>query len=825
MNISHKTFDIEKFHRPPAEHAVIYGWVWNGTVSREETDRQLAEMQRLGIKKFYIIPEPKQFSAAGIPTELEPDYLTPAFMEEIKYTVEKALKMGMFCWIYDEGGWPSGGACGRVLKAHPEYARRFPDCIETTFKSGSVYRKSRADILATFINGDMLIEEGYKFIEDTSVDEYYSKRELFPIPGRSDIPDVSLKEATDAFIEMTHETYAKYLSEQFGRGVGAVFTDEPTLPRPFPLHERIMAAYEQAYGESVLPYLPVLCGKVKPDEKGAQVRIQWFDLCSRFFCDHFLVPCKKWANEHGLAFTGHLDRDNLAMGVMQGGNMHTLRSLRYLDIPGVDVIWRQIFPGEPGVTCASAEEASDPPSNGFFPRYASSAAAQIGVDAAVTESIGVYGNGVTYDQMRFVFGFQAIRGVNLFNPLMLVYDRRNFMMAAELPVFREDQACHADLKDWNGYLERLSYITSVGKRVCDTALYYPVRDIWAGVCAEEVAAKFEIVGQNLEAKQIDFDIIDDDVLENASGIERGEICIGKACYKKIVLPPCDYLSEKSKANLEIFQANGGAVYETDSQLKCPSVVVQGNKHLQLMHRRTETQEVYCLFNGDAGPAEYLFDLGGKSGFYIDVTTGTVEALNVENNLVKVSLYSGETAAICITEEIPNLSKQVCPKRVLNIDDFSFKRLTRFEIGEVGAQSYAVEEAAVAIELGDWAPVVGADFSGSALYETTFTMPTDDFGDVVLDLGDVRYTAEVILNGKSLGKKIMYPYSYIVSKDALAKENSLQIIVKNTPGNQFYYTKSFDKWPAWMLSPYYSKEKRFDEETLSSGLYGSVRILY
>lgn len=825
MHISEKTFDIKKFINPPFCNAPVYGWVWNGPVSREESDRQLLEMQRLGIKKFYVIPEPKQFSAARIPTELEPDYLTSAFMEEIKYTVEKATQMGITCWIYDEGGWPSGGACGKVLKKHPEYAKRIPECIETEFKAGSVYKKSSFDVIAAFIDKDVMIEEGYEFKEDTMVDEYCSKRELFPRPGRSDIPDISLSESTECFIELTHERYAEYLSEYIGKSVGAVFTDEPTLPRPFPVNERMLKLYEKEYGESVIPYLPALLENVKPDEKSAEVRIKWFDLCSRAFCENFLKPCKKWANEHGMEFTGHMDRDNVAMGSMYGGNMHLLRSLRSLDIPGVDVIWRQIFPGQPGITCASYENPDEPPANGFFPRYASSAAVQIGTDASMTESVGVYGNGVTYEQMRFVFGHQAIRGVNVFNPLMLLYDRSNYLMAGELPVFREDQAFHADLSDWNLYLERLSYITSVGKRVCDTALYYPIRNIWAGVDAENTAAEFEKIGWSLEAKQIDFDIIDDDILEDAKGIEKGEICYGKACYKKVVLPPCKYLSEKSIENLEIFKANGGEVYYGDDKLSRPSVIVSNADGLQIMHRKTETQDIYCLFNGETQTTEYAFDFGGKSGYYVNVTEGKLEPLTTNDNLVKVRLNCGETGAICLTDDIPKLVEKICPTRVLEINNFTFRRLKSFEIGEVDAKSYDISEEPVKIQLGDWADVAGKDFSGSALYETTFTIPEEDYNDVILDLGDVRYTSEVILNGKPLGKKIVHPYSYTISKELLEKENILEIIVKNTPGNQFYYTKTFDKWPDWMITGFYKKAKNFDKETLSSGLYGSVKILY
>lgn len=30
----------------------------------------------------------------------------------------------MRLWLYDEGGWPSGGVCGRIVKEHPELAQQ-----------------------------------------------------------------------------------------------------------------------------------------------------------------------------------------------------------------------------------------------------------------------------------------------------------------------------------------------------------------------------------------------------------------------------------------------------------------------------------------------------------------------------------------------------------------------------------------------------------------------------------------------------------------------------------------------------------------------------
>ena len=53
-----KSFSADAFRAPAGQHAPIYSWVWNAKLSYEQTDAQLDEMQRLGIRAFYIIPEP-----------------------------------------------------------------------------------------------------------------------------------------------------------------------------------------------------------------------------------------------------------------------------------------------------------------------------------------------------------------------------------------------------------------------------------------------------------------------------------------------------------------------------------------------------------------------------------------------------------------------------------------------------------------------------------------------------------------------------------------------------------------------------------------------
>ena len=88
--------------------------------------------------------------------------------------------------------------------------------------------------------------------------------------------------------------------------------------------------------------------------------------------------------------------------------------------------------------------------------------------------------------------------------------------------------------------------------------------------------------------------------------------------------------------------------------------------------------------------------------------------------------------------------------------------------------------------GDWSLCEGlACYSGGAAYVRTLPPLDADGGDVILDLGEVCSSAEVLVNGKSAGVRIAPPYRFDIT-DFLKKdgENELRIEVYNTLAN-FY----------------------------------------
>lgn len=803
-----KRFDINEFASPDKRFAPIYAWVFNGKLSLQETDKQLEEMQRLGIKAFYIIPEPKEFRPTTMPTELEPGYLTDEYFEQYVYALKKAKELGMYCWMYDEGGWPSGGACGRVVKKYPETRMQGVRIRNVEFKKGQVY-KAPDDLLAAFVDRTNNITEGYAFSKDTNVSEYYRVFE------ETTEPDTTKPGVTERFIEITHEGYKKAFGEEFPEHVKAVFTDEPGAPFLTP---ELFDGFEEENGFSVLPYLPYIGFIVEPTPQAAEVMDMWFDFCSKKFCENYLNKLKKWCNDNGTLSTGHVNVDDTLDGWHTGRHFNVMRALRCFDIPGVDVIWRQIFPGSQRVNEMGMSIAE----NRLFPRYASSAAAQNGTKYVMSESFGVYGAGTTFDEMRFTAGFQTIRGVNIINPMIMSYLRKAATLAQEQPIFAEDFACYKLLVDFNDYLQRLCYVCSLGERVCDTALYYPLHNFYRRQDTDEVTREYEALGRELDEKRIDFDIIDDDALLSADGVDSGCISIGNARYTKILFPEHAVIPESVNARLGKYVSNGvmSACNTEDMPCVLPEI---GEKNIRLMRRNLENGKLFIFFNEGEETAEFELPYFDANIYNVCLEDGNLYDCKQGE---KISLVCGETAVILVTDEtFESVERNLRFTKELVLNSFEITKKTACILTDEKLIAQVHPEEKKKATLGDWSEYVGKKYSGSCVYSTEFSFDKMPEGDALLDLGKVCYACEIKLNSKEVCNKLTSPFKCTLPKDYFAKNNTLEITVYNTMANEFTYTDIFDKYEIGQLSPYFEKEMVFMQDALESGLFGPVKILF
>ncbi len=112
----------------------------------------------------------------------------------------------------------------------------------------------------------------------------------------------------------------------------------------------------------------------------------------------------------------------------------------------------------------------------------------------------------------------------------------------------------------------------------------------------------------------------------------------------------------------------------------------------------------------------------------------------------------------------------------------------------------------------------------AVYEKIFSLPPEMQGKKgEIDFGDVRYAAEVFVNGYFLGAAMMSPFRLKIPAGILAESNKLKITVTNTSANLYVHTDYFDKYNIKELSPYFEAELNFAQDPVFGGLYGPVTL--
>ena len=107
-------FSRENFRTPPNIHSPAYFWMWNGKLEPARLNAQVDDMFAHGMRSICIHPFPKAFRPGRFDSEMSPDYLTEDYFRVFSNVVDHAAALGMNVWLYDEGGWPSGGACGQI---------------------------------------------------------------------------------------------------------------------------------------------------------------------------------------------------------------------------------------------------------------------------------------------------------------------------------------------------------------------------------------------------------------------------------------------------------------------------------------------------------------------------------------------------------------------------------------------------------------------------------------------------------------------------------------------------------------------------------------
>ena len=141
---------VDWIAHPPAGFWPFYSWWWNDQITAAGIREQIGKFIQKGIKNIYIIATPADYRPNQRPTPLQPDYGTPDYFVLYQFAVACAREQGMQVWCYDEPGFPSGSADGRVVRHNPGVEKKGLMRTERMLRSGETYQRPD-DVIGAFI--------------------------------------------------------------------------------------------------------------------------------------------------------------------------------------------------------------------------------------------------------------------------------------------------------------------------------------------------------------------------------------------------------------------------------------------------------------------------------------------------------------------------------------------------------------------------------------------------------------------------------------------------------------------------------------------------
>lgn len=491
-------------------------WSWNDKLDKNRLVKQIEWMNSCGIGGFFM------HARGGLITE----YLGKEWMECCDACCDKAVELDMDAYMYDENGWPSGFAGGKLLE-------------DENNRDQTVY------CTAGELDSDSFVS--YKIEKDRLVrtDKAESGAHYLNIYRKTAVStvDVLNPEVVDKFLDLTHRAYKKRYGKEFSKKIKGFFTDEPQYFRwDTPYTPMIAKYFKEVYNEDVLDGIGLLFAEKQGYE---EFRHKYWTGMQRLFLENFGKKIYDFCEENKIAFTGHYIEESSLGGQMLccGGIMPFYQ---YEHIPGIDWLGRGI-------------------SSEIMPKQVGSVAAQTGRNRVLTESFACCGWDVTPRELKKILEWQYLGGVNLLC--------HHLLPSSEYGQRKRDYPQHYtplnpwikhSFKDFNDCFTRLGALIGNSKELVNVGMLHPVKSAyidydrtkdWANLKPMEDA--FTKESEYIAGLHIPHHYLDETVLESIGKVKDSEIICGECRYKYLIIPSVKNITANTYCLLKEFIIGGG----------------------------------------------------------------------------------------------------------------------------------------------------------------------------------------------------------------------------------------------------------------------------
>ncbi|HZG87821.1 glycosylhydrolase-like jelly roll fold domain-containing protein [Paenibacillus sp.] len=792
----------ERFMEPSGEFTPIPFWFWNDELKEEELIRQIREFRAKEVEGFVLHPR------IGIPESMP--YLSDAFMDLVEAAVREAANLNMKVILYDEGMYPSGAANGEIVRRNPELASRGLRKLEHAARGpvewevpldedagdrlvsvqavrsageGAVQAES-AVVLAPE-NGRVRFAppDGEDWLLLAFVDSYsfgtirgihYGQDDGEPNAPRA--ADLLNEDAVSAFIELTHERYFRRIGAYFGSTVIAMFTDEPDLlgrghrkgmqPWTADFLDDYLAAGARIEELAALWY--------DAGERTETIRAMYRKTVRERMERVYYKPLHDWCESKGIALTGHpAASDDIGL-------------LNYFHIPGQDVVWRWVAP---------EEEKGVAGRHSTLGKCSSDAARHRGRRRNLNECFGVCGTNhswsLTADDLKWYLDWLFVRGVNLISPHAFYYSIEGKRLYERGPDVGPNNIWWPEFARFARYIKRMSWTMTDGRNVTNVA-----------VLCQADRLPWEIAKPLFE-RQIEFNYVEEDLLQE--GVEAGEgaIAVRDYRYDTVLYDRGALLEPATRSALASFVRAGGTALEWAGGPGSGAPDL-GQTAFESVEELAEAAERFALGKPALAPAakELRISHVAKDGVHLYVIANEGET-PYDGTLTiaeqgRTELWDGWNGTAAPAAARPNgtgtdvrlrLERREClvvavdPSQPLETREAPSVRLAR---RVVLTDAWSVEGRG-RVELSSWTTWEDMEhYSGTIIYEADldWDASADAFDDIVLDLGDVRELARVVVNGHELGARLWGPYRWSVKDRLQPGANRLRVEVTNSLANRY-----------------------------------------
>ncbi len=695
---------------------------WNAWVA--ERDVNLTPGQLLGLRRY--LETLSDQGLGGIVTNVGfQDYLeSPKQWEILRQGLRIAQELGLRVWLYDEKGYPSGTAAGKVVRANPAFAAlglacytlkitgpallHFPMPVScrtvvgafATTEPERVTLNLGLDLAANFDDWQVLhwdVPAGewtvLVFAERVMYEGTHSQGNVSEFKHYVNLLD---PEVTKAFLRVTHEAYYRELPPDQWGIIEAIFTDEPSfmcyyvpaLPERYQgkvpvgdaprFSDRPMAVpwisgfgeiFREKKGYDLKPYYYALF--YSQAEEACYVRQDYYEVLTDVYANAFYGQIQDWCADHGIASSGHLLlEENILDHVIFHGSMFDV--IRRMDLPGLDML------------SSNPEEMMH---GGSFMGDSFMGVKQVSSVAHLSGHMRVHSESSDWEQ-RNQGGYASLKqrcGQANVQYALGVNQITSYFGWNELGADAQ--------RHYNAYVGRLGALLTGGQHLCDVAVLYPVRTLWAHFVPPlepikswigresrshwetEVPGSYGAVVRELLCNQIDVDIIDEAALIKAD-IQHGALQINNEIFRVIVCPVMDAISLAAAQAIARFVESGGMVISVgdlpilgESEASTPGVralmaslfaengkghqislehlvatireylpdaikLRTPNPNVLVTHRFLEGRHVYFLANNNSAPVvlQPALDVPGPYSLYRPLT-GEVTVLSMKADMV------------------------------------------------------------------------------------------------------------------------------------------------------------------------------------------------